>query len=48
LNTYVAVVKNKVIVGAELMLQETFDRLEATDGFTVYRSRGILMIRIVE
>lgn len=48
MNTYVARLKDNVIIGAELMLQETFERLLATDGFTVYRERGITMLRIVE
>jgi hypothetical protein len=46
--TYVAVVKDKMVVGAELMLQETFERLMAEDKLSVYKSRGIVMLRIEE
>jgi hypothetical protein len=48
-NTYVAKLdKNGCVIGAELMLQETFERLLEADGFTVYRERGITYIRLIQ
>lgn len=48
MNTYVARKdKDGIIIGAELMLQETFDRI-GLDGFTVYRERGITYLRLIQ
>lgn len=48
MNTYVARKdKDGVIIGAELMLQEDFDKL-GLDGYTVYRERGITYIRLIQ